>query len=161
MRPRRTDVGVHRTQRNYPRVLASRMGTGRRVNEFDEPSFDSLKEALVLLEQEGIVEVVGISDNGEEMYQITKKGLAYYMSNQMDFDTWARIGYESGWCSPPLCYTHDGVPMTATEIEELDAGEEPCLHVIRLYESMDQKKGCEAQNPAAVWRATNQGWEEQ
>jgi len=137
------------------------MGTGRRVNEFDEPSFDSLKEALVSLEQEGIVEVVGISDNGEEMYQITKKGLAYYMSNQMDFDTWARIGYESGWCSPPLCYTHDGVPMTATEIEELDAGEEPCLHVIRLYESMDQKKGCEAQNPAAVWRATNQGWEEQ
>ena len=131
------------------------------MNEFDEPSFDSLKEALVSLEQEGIVEVVGISDNGEEMYQITKKGLAYYMSNQMDFDTWARIGYESGWCSPPLCYTHDGVPMTATEIEELDAGEEPCLHVIRLYESMDQKKGCEAQNPAAVWRATNQGWEEQ
>jgi hypothetical protein len=59
-----------------------------------------------------------------------------------------------------VCYSHDGVPMTATEIEELDTGEEPCLHVIRLYESMDQKKGCEAQNPAAVWRATNQGWDE-
>lgn len=136
------------------------MGTSRHVNDFDPVSFSLLKNALTALEQEGILEVVGIDDNGEEMYQITEKGLAYYMSNQMDFDTWARIGYESGWCSPPVCYSHDGVPMTATEIEELDTGEEPCLHVIRLYESMDQKKGCEAQNPAAVWRATNQGWED-
>jgi len=161
MRPRRTDVGVHRTQRNYPRVLASRMGTGTRVNEFDEPSFDSLKEALVSLEQEGIVEVVGISDNGEEMYQITKKGLAHYMSNQMDFDTWVRIGYESGWCSPPMCYTHDGLALTAGEDEELNEGHDPCIHVVRLYESVEQKKGSEANNAAAVWRATNLGWEEQ
>ena len=136
------------------------MGTSRHVNDFDPVSFSLLKHALTALEQEGILEVVGIDDNGEEMYQITEKGIAYYMSNQMDFDTWARIGYESGWCSPPVCYSHDGVPMTATEIEELDTGEEPCLHVIRLYESMDQKKGCEAQNPAAVWRATKRGWED-
>ena len=136
------------------------MGTSRHMNDFDPVSFSLLKNALTALEQEGILEVVGIDDNGEEMYQITEKGFGYYMSNQMDFDTWARVGYEAGWCSPPVCYSHDGVPMTATEIEELDAGEEPCLHVIRLYESMDQKKGCEAQNPAAVWRATNQGWDE-
>ncbi len=127
---------------------------------FDPVSFNLLKQALVALEDEGMLEVIGIDDDGEEMYQITEKGLGYYMSNQMDFDTWAKVGYEAGWCSPPVCYSHDGVPMTATEIEELDAGEEPCLHVIRLYESMDQKKGCEAQNPAAVWRATNQGWGE-
>ena len=127
---------------------------------FDPVSFSLLKQAMAALEAEGMLEVVGIGDDGEEMYQITEKGLAYYMSNQMDFDTWARVGYEAGWCSPPVCYSHDGVPMTATEIEELDTGEEPCLHVIRLYESMDQKKGCEAQNPAAVWRATNQGWNE-
>ena len=127
---------------------------------FDPVSFSLLKQAMAALEAEGMLEVVGIDDDGEEMYQITEKGLGYYMSNQMDFDTWARVGYEAGWCSPPVCYSHDGVPMTATEIEELDTGEEPCLHVIRLYESMDQKKGCEAQNPAAVWRATNQGWNE-
>jgi hypothetical protein len=127
---------------------------------FDPVSFSLLKQAMAALEAEGMLEVVGIDDDGEEMYQITEKGLGYYMSNQMDFDTWVRVGYEAGWCSPPVCYSHDGVPMTATEIEELDAGEEPCLHVIRLYESMDQKKGCEAQNPAAVWRATNQGWDE-
>lgn len=137
------------------------MGTSRYVSDaFDPVSFSLLKQAMAALEAEGMLEVVGIDDDGEEMYQITEKGLGYYMSNQMDFDTWARVGYEAGWCSPPVCYSHDGVPMTATEIEELDAGEEPCLHVIRLYESMDQKKGCEAQNPAAVWRATNQGWDE-
>jgi hypothetical protein len=137
------------------------MGESRYMSDaFDPVSFNLLKQALVALEDEGMLEVIGIDDDGEEMYQITEKGLGYYMSNQMDFDTWAKVGYEAGWCSPPVCYSHDGVPMTATEIEELDAGEEPCLHVIRLYESMDQKKGCEAQNPAAVWRATNQGWGE-
>ena len=137
------------------------MGESRYMSDaFDPVSFSLLKQAMAALEAEGMLEVVGIDDDGEEMYQITEKGLGYYMSNQMDFDTWARVGYEAGWCSPPVCYSHDGVPMTATEIEELDAGEEPCLHVIRLYESMDQKKGCEAQNPAAVWRATNQGWDE-
>jgi hypothetical protein len=129
-------------------------------DDFDPVSFSLLKQAMAALEAEGMLEVVGIGDDGEEMYQITEKGFAYYMGNQMDFDTWAKVGYQNGWCSPPVCYSHDGVPMTATEIEELDTGEEPCLHVIRLYESMDQKKGCEAQNPAAVWRATNQGWDE-
>ncbi len=126
--------------------------------QFDRVTFSLLKDALVVLEQEGLVEVVGISDDGEEVFQITEKGLRYYMSNEMDFDTWARIGYESGWCSPPMCYTHDGLPLTATEDEEMLEGD-PCVHMVRLYESPDQKKGCEANNPAAVWRAGNLGWD--
>lgn len=134
------------------------------MNE-DEPldpvSFRLLQEALVSLEQEGMIEVVGISDDGEEMYQITEKGMSYYMSRQMDFDTWARIGYESGWCSPPMCYIHDGLPATATEDEEINEGNDPCIHIVRLYETLDQKKGCEANNSAAVWRATNLGWDDQ
>jgi hypothetical protein len=131
-------------------------------DEYPDPvNLHLLQQALISLEQEGILEVVGISDNGEEMYQITEKGLAYYMSNQMDFDTWARIGYESGWCSPPMCYTHDGPPFTATEDEEMNEGNDPCIHVVRLYETVDQKKGCEANNSAAVWRASNLGWDDQ
>ena len=129
--------------------------------EFDPVSFGLLKQALYALEQEGMLEVVGIDEEGEEMYQITEKGLGYYMSNQMDFDTWAKIGYDNGWCSTPMCYTHDGLPVTAGEDEELNEGHDPCIHIVRLYESVEQKKSCEAQNPAAVWRATNQGWEEQ
>jgi hypothetical protein len=128
--------------------------------EFDPITFSLLRSALTALEEQGMIEVVGISDDGEDIYQITEEGLAYYMTNQMDFDTWMKVGYDAGWCSPPVCYSHDGVPLTAGEVEELDAGEDPCIHVVRLYESVDQKKGCEANNPAALWRATNRGWDE-
>lgn len=128
--------------------------------EFDPVTFSLLKSALTALEEQGMIEVVGISEDGEDIYQITEEGLAYYMTNQMDFDTWMKIGYDAGWASPPVCYSHDGVPLTAGEVEELDVGEDPCIHVVRLYESADQKKGCEANNPAAVWRASNRGWDD-
>lgn len=127
-------------------------------DEFDPITFSLLKETFTALEQEGMLEVVGISEDGEDIYQITEKGLAYYMSQQMDFDSWARIGYQAGWCSPPVCFIHDGVPMTASEDEQVTEGNDPCVHVVRLYESPDQKKGCEANHPPAVWRATNQDW---
>ena len=127
-------------------------------DEFDPITFSLLKETFTALEQEGMLEVVGISEDGEDIYQITEKGLAYYMSQQMDFDSWARIGYQAGWCSPPVCFIHDGVPMTASEDEQVTNGDDPCVHVVRLYESPDQKKGCEANHPPAVWRATNQDW---
>lgn len=127
-------------------------------DEFDPITFSLLKETFTVLEQEGMLEVVGISEDGEDIYQITEKGLAYYMSQQMDFDSWARIGYQAGWCSPPVCFIHDGVPMTASEDEQVTNGDDPCVHVVRLYESPDQKKGCEANHPPAVWRATNQDW---
>jgi hypothetical protein len=76
----------------------------------------------------------------------------------MDFETWAKIGYDAGWCSPPVCFTHDGIPMTASEDEDMTEGNDPCVHIVRLYESADQKKGCEANNPPAIWRATNRDW---
>lgn len=128
--------------------------------EFDPVTSSLLRSALTALEEQGMIEVVGISEDGEDIYQITEEGLAYYMTNQMDFDTWMKIGYDAGWASPPVCYSHDGVPLTAGEVEELDVGEDPCIHVVRLYESADQKKGCEANNPAAVWRASNRGWDD-
>ena len=129
-------------------------------DEFDPVTSSLLRSALTALEEQGMIEVVGISEDGEDIYQITEEGLAYYMTNQMDFDTWMKIGYDAGWASPPVCYSHDGVPLTAGEVEELDVGEDPCIHVVRLYESADQKKGCEANNPAAVWRASNRGWDD-
>lgn len=126
--------------------------------EFDPITFSLLRNALTVLEEEGMIEVVGIGDDGEEVYQITEKGLQHYMSNQMDFDTWMKIGYDSGWCSPPVCQTHDGTPMTASEDEDMIEGNDVCVHIVRLYESADQKKGCEANHPPAVWRATNRDW---
>jgi hypothetical protein len=127
-------------------------------DEFDPITFNLLKQTFIALEEQGMLDVVGITEDGEDIYQITEKGLAYYMTQQMDFETWARIGYEAGWCSPPVCYTHDCLPTTAGEDEDMNEGHDPCIHIVRLYDSLEQKNGCEANHSAVVWRATNRDW---
>lgn len=39
-----------------------------------------------------------------------------------------------GWCSPVVCSTHDGVPLTEEEDEEFIEGHDPCAFVIRIYD---------------------------
>jgi hypothetical protein len=72
----------------------------------------------------------------------------------MDFDEWVRFGFEQGWVGPPVCETHDGLPLSDAEGEE----DEPCIHVIRLYEDASHKFAVEESHSPSVWRATNQGW---
>ena len=74
----------------------------------------------------------------------------------MTFDEWVRIGYERGWVSPPVCETHDGLPLSEAEAEDM----EPCIHIMRLYESPEHKAVVESEHAPSVWRATNQGWGE-
>jgi hypothetical protein len=69
------------------------------------------------------------------------------------FDEWLQVGMDEGWCGPPVCATHDGVPTTVVEDDEIS--DDPCLHVIRLYEDADTKAAVEANHPPSVWRATN------
>jgi hypothetical protein len=52
----------------------------------------------------------------------------------MDFNTWLAIGREHGFCSPPVCSTHDGTPMSDREIDIWDDGEDLCINILRLYE---------------------------
>ena len=69
----------------------------------------------------------------------------------MNFDQWLKFGIEQGWISPSICYTHDGVPTTKFEDEnweELD----PCVHILRLYESAEVKAEVEENFSPAVWR---------
>ena len=74
----------------------------------------------------------------------------------MTFDEWAKVGYDQGWCSPPVCCIHDGTPTSAYEDSaEVD---DPCVHVVRLYPDMNAKLAVEDNSPHAVWRATNRGW---
>lgn len=75
-----------------------------------------------------------------------------------DFEAWLRFGFERGWCSPPVCETHDGVPTSEAEDEDVWDGGDPCIHVIRLYESELQKFQVEKNSAPAVWRASNRGW---
>lgn len=72
----------------------------------------------------------------------------------MTFDEWVRFGYEQGWVSPPVCETHDGLPLSEAEAED----DEPCIYIMRLYESAEHKAAVESEHAPSVWRATNQGW---
>jgi hypothetical protein len=74
----------------------------------------------------------------------------------MTFEEWLAIGYENGWTGVPVCYTHDGLPTTASEDEEFETGD-PCIHVMRVYESTDVMTDVEANHSPSVWRASNAG----
>jgi len=58
-----------------------------------------------------------------------------------DFESWLDYGVKQGWIFPEaVCNTHDGPPMTEQEIDDFDNGSDPCIHVIRLFETeADQK----------------------
>jgi hypothetical protein len=70
----------------------------------------------------------------------------------MTFDEWIRYGLKKKWCSVPLCETHDGLPMTKEEQEAWDEGGDPCVHVIKLYSSPEEKEEAEADFAPSEWR---------
>jgi len=70
----------------------------------------------------------------------------------MTFDEWITYGIEKGWCGPPVCYTHDGLPMSEQEYAEFDEGQDPCTHVVRMYEDIDMKKEIEDNHSPSQWR---------
>jgi hypothetical protein len=72
--------------------------------------------------------------------------------NGLDFDQWLEIGVRSGWVSPPVCYTHDGLPTSVTEDAEFEDGSDPCIHVMRCYESQAHKEAIELNYAPAIWR---------
>ena len=74
------------------------------------------------------------------------------------FDEWLHQGYEKGFCSPPICPHHDGIPMTFAEeqIEETDG--EVCVHIVRLYQDDGERQAVERNHPPTIWRAKNLGW---
>ena len=52
------------------------------------------------------------------------------------YEKWLITGMENGWISQPYCNTHDGgfEYMTQEEINEWEAGGDPCCVVVRLIE---------------------------
>ena len=67
------------------------------------------------------------------------------------YEQWIAIGIEQNWCGPAVCYTHDGLPTTFDEDENFDI-DEPCIHIVRLYESEEIKKEVEDNHSPSVWR---------
>lgn len=64
-------------------------------------------------------------------------------------EQWIAYGIKEGWCGPPVCVMHDGIPMT--EEEELD-DYDPCMTVIRLYDDEAMRDGIEQNHSPSVWR---------
>ncbi len=73
------------------------------------------------------------------------------------FEQWVKFGFDRGWVGPPVCETHDGVPLSAEENAEFEQGD-PCVHILRLYEDVEHKAAVELEHSPSVWRASNQGW---
>ena len=69
----------------------------------------------------------------------------------LDFSEWMAYGIEQGWCGPPVCYTHDGLPMTDEEYssDDLDAF---CVHVVRMYDGDEMKEAVEENHSPSQWR---------
>ena len=78
-------------------------------------------------------------------------------SIEVSFEDWLEIGYSNGWIGAPICYSHDGLPTTEEEDNQWVDGEDPCIHIIRLYEDADVKRGVEANHSPSQWRASNRG----
>ncbi len=70
----------------------------------------------------------------------------------LTFQEWMTYGIEKGWCGPPVCYTHDGLPMSEQEYAEFDEGQDPCTHVVRMYDDIEMKKSIEDNHSPSQWR---------
>ena len=79
------------------------------------------------------------------------------MARNVKQDEWIEIGVKMGWCSPPICDPHDGMPLSEEEATEYEEGSDPCIHILRLYYSDEHRKEVESYSSQAVWRKA--GWE--
>ena len=79
------------------------------------------------------------------------------MLESVTFEEWLQYGLDQSWCGPAVCVTHDGLPMTADEEQEMYELD-PCIHAIRLYEDEDTKIKVEENHSPSIWRATNAGY---
>lgn len=50
----------------------------------------------------------------------------------MTFEEWLVEGVSRGYCSPPVCNTHDGLPSEGDEDELWEEGFDPCIPAVRL-----------------------------
>ena len=51
----------------------------------------------------------------------------------VDIAEWVAEGIRQGWCSEPVCGTHDGTPLRPDEETAFDDGDDPCVAIVRLW----------------------------
>lgn len=72
-----------------------------------------------------------------------------------EFKTWMAEGLSRGWIGPAVCSTHDGIPATLAEDTSFEEGEDPCIHILRLYADQETKKAVEENHSPSEWRKPN------
>jgi hypothetical protein len=70
---------------------------------------------------------------------------------ELTFDDWLKAGIQHNFIGAPVCYTHDGLPTSEDEDEEFSEGD-PCIHILRLYESSEKKTAIEDNHSPSIWR---------
>lgn len=76
--------------------------------------------------------------------------------NNISFDIWLEVGVRKGWAGAPICHTHDGLPMSEEEELQFEEGD-PCIHVLRLYQSDEEREAVEQNHSPSQWRKKNAG----
>ncbi len=76
----------------------------------------------------------------------------------MNIDQWIDLGYRNGWCTAPLCITHDGLPTSAEEDQQLDS-DDICITIIRLCDNHQHQTAINNNHSASQWRAHNLGFD--
>lgn len=46
---------------------------------------------------------------------------------------WLRYGIDAGFCGEAVCIQHDCTPFTADEADQFEAGDDPCLPMVRVF----------------------------
>lgn len=79
-------------------------------------------------------------------------GTKNILTKTMNFEDWLTIGVQNNWIGPPICYTHDGLPTSADEDKQFDEGDDPCLHILRLYQDEVARLTIEHNHTPSIWR---------
>ena len=53
----------------------------------------------------------------------------------MTVNEWLQTGINNKWIGPAICATHDGIPSSPQEEQQWENGQDPCQHILRLYEN--------------------------
>lgn len=54
------------------------------------------------------------------------------LERQLSFDGWLSEGIRLGYCEAPICGAHDGTPYSKDETIAFEAGEDPCVYIVRV-----------------------------
>ena len=74
------------------------------------------------------------------------------MTPLTDYQAWLKHGVDMGWVGPVVCANHDGIPTAEVEDEMTEEGDDPCLWIIRVYDSPDHRKAIEDNHSPSIWR---------